>query len=168
MAATTRRSAFTALELVAVLATTSVVAAVAYSAYRTYRVRAEIHHGLAIAVALAPRVADYFRRHGEAPTEPAPPLPPSAASAAASALVEAVAIVDGRIDVLFGDGADGEIAGRRISLTPYETADMNVVWICGNQAPGPGLAPLGFASGVRQATQQPTTIDARYLSAECR
>jgi hypothetical protein len=86
----------------------------------------------------------------------------------AIALVESVEIVDGRIDILFGSRADGAIAGRRISLTPYETADMEIVWICGNQAPGPGLAPLGFASGGRQAAQLPTTIEARYLRPECR
>jgi hypothetical protein len=70
--------------------------------------------------------------------------------------------------VLYGAQADPSIAGRRISLTPYETVEGSVVWLCGNETPGPGLKPLGFAGGTRQAAQIPTTIEARYLSGPCR
>jgi Tfp pilus assembly protein PilE len=163
-----RRSAFTPLELIAVVVTTTIVAAVGYSAYRTYRVRAEVREGLSVAVELAPHVNDFFQRHGEVPTELPALRAYTAESPEASTIVEAVTIVDGRIDVVFDSRADPSIAGRRISLTPYETADMQVVWVCGNQSPGAGLVPLGFAGGGRQASQVPTTVDDRYLSPECR
>lgn len=163
---TPRRSAFTLGELAAVLAATSVVAALIYSAYRTHTVRSQVRAGIAVANELIPEVTEFFHRHGEAPAtledaglggeEPASPV------------VESVQVVDGRIDVLFGERADPAIAGRQISLTPYETANRGVVWMCGNQLPGPGLQPLGFASGARQAVQIPASIDARYLSAACR
>jgi len=165
MDATRRRSAFTLLELVAVVATTAVVVAVIYSAYRTYKVRDQVEEGLAAAGDIMPHVDDFFRRHGEVPTELAAVRPHGSG---ASALVEAVTVVDGRIDVLFGAGADPSIAGRTISVTPYETADMQVVWVCGNNAPGLGLVPLGFAGGGRQASQVPTTVEDRYLSSDCR
>jgi type IV pilus assembly protein PilA len=93
---------------------------------------------------------------------------PLAHSEHASPFVESVTIVTGRIDVLYGAQADPSIVGRRISLTPYETVEGNVAWLCGNEAPGPGLQPLGFAAGGRQAAQIPTTIEARYLSGPCR
>ena len=168
MTLTTRRSAFTALELVTVVATTAIVAAVAYSAYRTYQVRAEVDDGLAAASEMMPYVDDFFRRHGEVPPDLDALRPHAAASLEGGAVVETVNVVDGRIDVLFGAGADPSIAGRRISVTPYETADMQVVWVCGNESPGPGLVPLGFAGGGRQASQEPTTIEDRYLSSDCR
>jgi Tfp pilus assembly protein PilE len=165
---TRRRSAFTPLELVAVVVTTTVIAAAGYSAHRTYRVRAEVHEGLSVAAKLTPVVHDFFRRHGEVPTEMSALRPHVAASPEAGTVVETVTIVDGRIDVLFGSDADPSIAGLRISLTPYETADMQVIWVCGNESPGAGLVPLGFAGGGRQAAQVPTTVDDRYLSPECR
>jgi hypothetical protein len=99
---------------------------------------------------------------------PATLEPTRAQSEHASPFVESVTIVAGRIDVLYGAQADPSIAGRRISLTPYETADGSVVWLCGNATPGPGLKPLGFAGGSRQAANVRTTIEARYLSGPCR
>ena len=160
-----RRSAFTLAELGAVLAATSVVAALAYSAYRTYAVRKEVNAGIALANELIPAVTEFFHRHGEVP---ATLEPPAAHSEHASPFVESVTIDAGRIDVLYGAQADPSIAGRRISLTPYETAQGHVVWLCGNETPDLGLEPLGFAGGGRQAAQIPTTIEARYLSGPCR
>jgi Tfp pilus assembly major pilin PilA len=156
------RSAFTLGELVAVLAATSIIVALAGSAYRTYAVRKEVGAGIALANELIPAVTERFLRHGEAPVV----LPADVDRT--NPLVESVTIVDGRIDVLYSDTADASIAGRRISLTPYETVDRSVVWLCGNALPGPGLEPLGFSSGGRQATPIPTTIEVRYLSGACR
>jgi hypothetical protein len=160
-----RRSAFTLAELGAVLAATSVVVALAYSVYRTYAVRREVSAGIAVANELIPGVTEFFRRHGEVPAtlEPTPTH-----SRPASPFVESVSIIDGRIDVLYGAQADPSIDGRRISLTPYETAQGHIVWLCGNETPDLGLEPLGFAGGGRQTTQIPTTVEARYLSGPCR
>jgi Tfp pilus assembly protein PilE len=168
MDATRRRSAFTPLELIAVVATTAIVAALGYAAYRTYTVRGQVQEGLAAAGEVIPHVDEFFRRHGEVPSEVAAVRLRASVSADADAVVEAITIVDGRIDVLFGAGAHPSIAGRTISVTPYETADMHVVWVCGNEAPGLGLVPLGFAGGGRQASQVPTTVEDRYLSSDCR
>jgi len=166
---TTRRpSAFTLGELGAALAATGIVAALAYSTYRTHTVRSEVSEGIALANAVIAGVTESFRRRGEVPATLEAPLPPAGPAPAGSPFVESVTVVDGRIDVLYGGQADPAIAGRRISLTPFETVDRHVVWICGNEIPGPGLKPLGFAAGGRQAVQIPTTIEARYLSGPCR
>jgi Tfp pilus assembly protein PilE len=163
---TTRsRSAFTLGELAATLAATGIVVALGYSAYRTYTLRNEVNEGIAAANELIPAVTEFFHRHGEVPAT----LEAQAThSGRTSPFVESLTIVDGRIEVLYGAQADSSIAGRRLSLTPYETAEGNVVWLCGNEIPSPGLKPLGFAGGSRQAAQIPTTIEARYLSGPCR
>jgi type IV pilus assembly protein PilA len=168
MLTTRRPSAFTLAELGAVLAATGIVAALAYSTYRTHTVRSEVSEGIALASDLIPAVTEFFRRNGDVPATLEAPLPQPGTRPAGSPFVESVTVVDGRIDVLYGGQADRAIAGRRISLTPYETVDRHVVWICGNEIPGPGLEPLGFADGGRQAVQIPTTIEARYLSRSCR
>jgi hypothetical protein len=156
------RSAITIGELLATLAATSIVVALAGSAYRTYAVRKEVGAGIALANELIPAVTERFLRHGEAPVE----LP--ADLQRANPLVESVTVVDGRIDVLYSGNADPSIAGRRLSLTPYETVERSVVWLCGNAIPGPGLEPLGFSGGGRQAIPIATTIEMRYLSGPCR
>ena len=74
----------------------------------------------------------------------------------------------GRVDVRFGRNADDAIAGRTLSLTPFETADQRVVWLCGNKLPGPGLEPLGFAGGAAEPVQILTLIDVRFLPPSCR
>jgi hypothetical protein len=160
-----RRSALTLGELGAVFAATSVVAMLGYSAYRTCAVREEVSGGIALANQLIPTVTEFFHRHGEVPAALESPLVLTGPS---STFVKSVTIVDGRIDVLYGAQADPAIAGRHISLIPYETAVGHVVWLCGNETPEFGLEPLGFASGGRQAVPLPTTIEARFLSGTCR
>ena len=167
MTAARRRSAISLGELGAVIVVTCIVVGLAYSAYHTYQVRRDVADGLAAASELIPLVTELFRRNGEVPREVEAPPRVSAGLSSGSA-VESVSVVDGRIDVLYSAGANPAIAGRRISLTPYETVERHVVWVCGNRRPGAGLEPLGFASGGAQALQVATTIEARYLPQDCR
>lgn len=149
------------------VAATTIVIAAAYVAYDTYRVRHEVAEGITVGSELIPAVTEFYRRHGEVPTGRELTFP-AASALASSAVVGSVTVVDGRIDVLYAALADRAIAGRQISLTPYETVDGHVVWICGDRTPGPGLEPLGFAGGGRKAAQLATTIEPRYLSQACR
>jgi Tfp pilus assembly protein PilE len=161
-AAPFRCRGFSVIELGAVIAVTVVLAALAYSAQRTHAVRVQVADGVAAARQAQNRVVEAFRRQGEAPASIAD------LSAPLGAHVESVTVENGRIDILYGAGADAAISGRRLSLTPYETAALEVVWVCGNTIPGAGLLPLGFAGGSRQAVQIPTTIDTRWLPRTCR
>ena len=59
------------------------------------------------------------------------------------------------------------LRGPTLSLTPFETMDREVVWICGNDAAGRRLE----ASRIRrrrdrEAGRPPTTVEPRYLPAE--
>jgi hypothetical protein len=164
---TAPRSAFTPGELAAVIAATSIVIAALYSAYDTHRVKREVAEGINVASELIPAVTEFFHRHGEVPTQSELTYLVGTALAS-STVVGSVKVVDGRIEVLYGPLADPAIAGRQISLTPYETVDRHVVWICGDRTPGPGLELLGFAGGGRKAAQLSTTIEPRYLSQSCR
>jgi hypothetical protein len=162
-----RRSAgFTVIELVLALVATFIVAAIAVSALRTHSIRAQIASGLQLASPWRSMVELRFRDSGVVPGTWADL---NAGSARISSIyVEKVEIEHGRIDIIFGDEAASPIAGRSVSLTPYETADQKIVWICGNETPGLGLQPLGFASGGPQPVRMASTIAPRYLPPACR
>lgn len=157
---------FTVIELVAVVAVTAIVCALVYSAYRTHAVRTEVAEGIRAAARVQEAVVHAFQGLGEAPG--------SAADVQVSAgelkgrVLEAISVVNGRVDLVFGGEADAAIAGRLLALTPYESASLAVVWVCGNEIPGPGLRPLGFAGAGRQAAPVPATVEARFLPPECR
>ena len=157
----------TLVELLAALAATALVAAVGLTAYRTYVVRDRIAATLVRSEPIQAQVAESFRRLGVPPRDAAEAGIPIDVGSLGDYVASAV-IIDGRIDIRYGDAAGAAIAGRTLSLTPFETAGGDVVWVCGNALPGVGLEPLGFADGVRQALQTRTTIDARYLPSACR
>lgn len=149
------------IELIAVICVTAIVAALAYSAYRTYVVRAQVAEGMAAAHRLQDLVAAAFRNGAGVPAA-------TDEHHSAGDYVESISLENGRIDLVYGNRADATISGRQLSLTPYETASLDVVWVCGNQIPGAGLHPLGFAGGGPQAVQVASTIEARFLPAACR
>jgi prepilin-type N-terminal cleavage/methylation domain-containing protein len=161
-------SGFTLVELVAALAVTALLAAAGFSAYRTHVVRDRIAATVVRSEPLQARVADAFRRFGIPPRDAAEAGVPEDAGRWLGDYVASVAITDGRIDIRYDDAAAAAIAGRTLSLTPFETVSRDVLWVCGNALPGAGLKPLGFAGGARRAAQTITTIDARYLPSACR
>ena len=164
-----RQRGFSAIELVLVVAATLIVAALGVSIYRTFSARAQVAAALDEAGAARNLVIAAFEQNG------VPPADSTAAGIDATAepllrgtYVDTLSVHDGRIDLRFGAAADSTLAGKVLSLTPFETADMNIVWVCGNELPDVGLEPLGFAAGGPQAEQAATAIEDRYLPPACR
>jgi hypothetical protein len=151
-----------------VLAVTAVVAGIGISAVRTYIARGQITESISVAAVTQQHVARAFGRTGMPPANRRAAGLSSDGSDHATRYLDAIDVVDGRVDLRFGAGAVAALAWQTLSLTPFETADREIVWICGNRAPGVGLRPLGFSGGGTQAVQVVTTIDARYLPAACR
>jgi Tfp pilus assembly protein PilE len=163
----TRTSAVTPIELLCAVATAVVLLALGYSAYRTHAAREQVSAAVATATGIAPYVARDFLRTGEVSSQDELAVAGELALRTMPFLAS-ISVVNGRIDVTFSAEAHDALAGEHLSLNPYETATMDIVWICGNSRPGPGLQPFGFASGGPQATALPTTIDSRYLPPDCR
>ena len=164
----TGQRGFAVIELVVVLAATAIIVALIVSAIRTYSVRKEIGAVVDYAAAAESAIAREFMHLGEIPPDGGLDSFGGPHAGAGERFVEAITVSAGRIDVRFGKGANAAIAGRTLSLTPYETVDLEIVWVCGNEIPEPGLKPLGFAGGGRQSVQIPTTVEARYLPSTCR
>jgi hypothetical protein len=154
---------------VLVLAATAIVAAMGVSLYRTQQVRAQIEASIVELEPAQDLVAASFEITGVPPLDaPAIGVDETMRRFLAATYVDSFKIHNGRIDVRFGARAARVIAGQTLSLTPYETADRRIVWICGNETPGVGLNPLGFAGGTAQATQGTTSIEDRFLPPVCR
>ena len=159
---------FSLPELMLAIAVTALIAGLGASAYETYMVRGEIAQSIVLADRAQEHVTKSFQRYGEPPADRESAGLSHAKSDDRGPYVDAIDIVDGRIDLHFGNDADAAIAGRTLSLTPFETVGRDVVWICGNRIAGAGLNPLGYASGTRQAVQVVTRIEPRYLPPTCR
>ena len=72
-----------------------------------------------------------------------------------------VNVVNGRVDIQFGNDAHQDIFGETVSVTPYMMNGGTIVWRCGS-APAPAGGAELSGGGVTAAHHAPT-IDTRYL-----
>jgi len=159
---------FTLIELMIVVAIIGILAAIAIPAYQTYTVRAQVTEGLNMATHGKPPIADAFFSDGEAPADRLAAGMTANPTDTSGKYVVSVDVDDGVLIVLFGNEVNATINGLTLTSTPYETADLSVVWRCGT-APAPvGLALLGTAGGGNAATYIASTVPDRYLPAACR
>ena len=80
--------------------------------------------------------------------------------------VASVNIVNGRVDVTFGNDAHVEIFGETLYLTPYQSGSGSIVWRCGF-APAPTNTAALEGNDVKAEHREPT-IPERYLPSVCR
>ena len=165
---TTRASGFTLIELMIVVAIIGILAAIAIPAYQNYVVRAQVAEGINMVAFGKASIADAFLDSGEAPpTRVSAGLTPTPTDTNGK-YVESVDIDDGVLVVVFGNDANAAIHGLTVTLTPYETREMGVVWTCGASTPPSGLSLLGTAGGGNSAAYIAPTVPLHYLPATCR
>ena len=166
--ATVRERGFTLIELMIVVAIVGILAAIAIPAYQTYTVRAQVAEGLQMVARGKATIAEAFFIDGEAPVDRIAARMSGAPTDTSGKYVEQVDVDDGVIIVTFGNEASASIAGLTVTLTPYETPELTVVWRCGTADPPVGLNPIGTLAGANAATYIAPTVADRYLPASCR
>jgi len=163
---------FTLIELMIVVAIIGILAAIAIPAYQDYTIRSQVSEGLNLAAAAKAAVAESFLNTGEAPADREAAGMTDTATDTSGKYVESVTIVDGRIDIVYGNDANQQISGDTLSITPYETPDLSVVWRCAladnPQGAAGDLSELGTLGGGNAADYDAGDVESQYLPSACR
>jgi type IV pilus assembly protein PilA len=159
---------FTLIELMIVVAIIGILAAIAIPAYQNYTVRAQVAEGINLAAAIRAAVTTSFVDNGEAPANRTVAGLSANAADSRGTYVTSIDVDDGVLIVTYGVGASALITGLTVTLTPYESGDLSVVWRCGHSAAPAGLSELGTANGGNTAAYILPTVPVEYLPSTCR
>ena len=154
---------FTLIELMIVVAIIGILAAIAIPAYQDYVIRSQVSEGLAMASATKASVAEFFADRGTWPSNNGSlgiTTPPN------GKYVSSVNVNNGLITISYGNQSNSAIGGSTLGIRPYATANLDIVWECGNR----GLTSVSTSAGAPASDSVATggTVAGKYRPSNCR
>ncbi|MDH4126615.1 MAG: pilin [Gammaproteobacteria bacterium] len=128
--------------------------------------RAQVAEALNMAAGAKAPVVDSYNMEGRPPADRTAAGLTAAPTDTQGKYVGEVDVIDGRVQVTFGNDAHQDIQNATISFTPYMTPGGSIIWRCG-AAGAPGGAVELTGGGVTAAHVAPT-VQERYLPSSCR
>jgi type IV pilus assembly protein PilA len=161
---------FTLIELMIVVAIIGILAAIAIPAYQDYTIRAQVSEGMTLAAAAKTAISESFSDKGEAPATRVIAGMTALATDTSGNYVTSVLVTNGTITIAYGNEVNLSIDLETLSLTPYESGDLSVVWRCGLAPQPANTNPMGTdGGGVTAAYIAPSGgMLPKYLPSACR
>jgi type IV pilus assembly protein PilA len=156
-----RRSGFTLVELMVVIAVLAILALIALPTFTDKLVRDQVAEALSLAAIAKPAIESAWRLGQPLPADNAAAGLPEPEKIVNN-VVSAVTVQDGAIQIRFGNRAHAMLKGKTLSLRPAVVEDAPVVpvtWLCA-MAPAPGKMT---AKGSNR-----TDVPVRLLPLRCR
>lgn len=145
------------------VAMVGILAGIAIPAYQDYTTRAQVTEGLNLASGIKAAVAESHATRGTLPRDRrAAGLAPGPETTSGR-YVEAIDVAGGVITITYGHEANAVIRGTTLVMTPFATANGDMVWACGYAGNPAGTRLLPPESALQQ-----TTILPKYLPSACR
>jgi type IV pilus assembly protein PilA len=140
-----RRSGFTLIEIMVVVAIIAILALTAVPTLYQGVVRQQIKDSMPLADLARDGVTSFYRREGKMPVDNAAANVP-AANKIIGNYVTNVAVADGAVTMTFGNSAYTAIKGKTLTWRPAIVTDaptVPIAWVCGGKAPPEGMTALG-------------------------
>ncbi len=168
-----RQDGFTLIELAIGLAILVTLTVILVNSYQTYTVRGQVEAGIPLAEGLKPKVLEHLRTRLTVPTNRADAGLSANGADTFNDYVKSITIVNGRLDITYGNDASPQIADAVLSITPYEAPDNSIIWRCGRakvptDATGSELTPAGTSGTGNKAFYEPGSVPKRFYPASCR